>query len=178
MRIMPLVLTSLTLIAASQAIAHAHFNPPSVAPGYAGAMAIQIGHGCHGQPTEGVTLYVPDQVTVAPVSKTGWQVSSTEVSGRVTELTWFGNSLPSNQKDEFAFEIVAPTSTGAVAMAVKQTCANAELFWQDAVPNSATPMPSFNVGVDAIADVVEAHDHDHDHDHEGHDHDDHHGHAH
>lgn len=177
-RIVPLALSGLSLLAMGQALAHAHFNPSHVAPGYAGTMAIQIGHGCSGSPTERLTLYVPSQVTVTPVAKPNWQVSSSQTRGKVTQVVWSGHSLASNQKDEFAFDVVAPQAAGVVAMAVKQECANGEMFWQEAGPNTAFPVPTFLVSADVLAgEDDDHHDHDHDHDHDHHDHD-HHGHAH
>lgn len=168
MRIMSFVVTGAVLAFSGQAMAHAHFNPSNVAPGYAGPMAIQIGHGCSGQATERVTLYVPANVVVSPVAKPGWLVSSSEINGKIDQIVWSGNSLASSQKDEFAFAIVAPANQGAVSMAVKQECANGELFWQDAAPKAAFPVPRFNVRADAMADEHHGHDH---HDHaDGHDH--------
>lgn len=168
MRIMSFVVTTAVLAFSGQAMAHAHFNPSNVAPSYAGPMAIQIGHGCSGQATEKVTLYVPEGIVVSPVAKPGWLVSSIETNGRVSRIVWSGNSLASSQKDEFAFAIVAPVNQGAVSMAVKQECANGELFWQDTAAKASFPVPRFNVRADAMADEHDDHDH-HDHAH-GHDH--------
>ncbi|MBP6344352.1 MAG: DUF1775 domain-containing protein [Neisseriaceae bacterium] len=174
----------LALMAASQTWAHAHFNPSHVAPGYVGPMSIQIGHGCSGQATERVTLYVPQGVSVTSMPKQGWQVNELKTAGRVSEVSWSGNQLPSNEKAEFTFGLVAPMQSGAVAMAVRQLCVNGEeLYWHDEAAKSAFPVPSFNVSADAMADVVDEHDHHdhhhgHDHDHAGHDHDHDHAHAH
>ncbi|MBP6862778.1 MAG: DUF1775 domain-containing protein [Neisseriaceae bacterium] len=172
-QIVTILSLSLTLLPSSAAWAHAHFSPNQITPGYVGPMAIQIGHGCDGQATERVTLYVPPEVAATAVPKPGWQVAEVKEQGRVSQISWSGNRLLSQEQGAFVFQLTAPKTAGVMAMAVRQTCTQGELFWHEATPNAAFPVPSFTIGQDALADVGEAHDHDHSHDHDHHHHHEH-----
>ena len=130
------------------ALAHATLDRKEASPnaGYRGV--VQITHGCDGQPTNRVSVTIPEGVIGAkPFPKPGWTVTTQkgpyakaypyyhgDISEGVKSITWSGGSLPDDEVDEFTFlarvsDAFAPGST--VYFPIEQDCAAGNYRWTE-----------------------------------------------
>ncbi len=165
---------ALSLVAVP-AFAHAVLGVKQASPNQTYRGVVQIGHGCDGKPTTGVTVTIPEGVIAAkPMPKPGWQLSTTKgaydraypsyhgtVSEGVKTITWTGGSLPDDQYDEFVFQArltdaVAPG--GTVYFPVRQDCDGAVADWSQvpAAGQSARDLSSPAPGVRIVAAAATA----------------------
>ncbi|MGE7417488.1 DUF1775 domain-containing protein [Methylobacterium tarhaniae] len=138
---------ALSLVAAP-ALAHAVLAVTQASPNQTYRGVVQIGHGCDGKATTGLTVTIPEGVIAAkPMPKAGWQLTTVKgayarpypshhgaVSEGVKEIAWRGGSLPDDQYDEFVFQArltdaVAPG--GTVYFPVRQECDGAVVDWRE-----------------------------------------------
>ncbi|MCF3934555.1 copper chaperone PCu(A)C [Acuticoccus sp. M5D2P5] len=115
---------------------------------------LRIPHGCDGQPTNAVTVTMPDGfVDVKPMPKAGWTLTTASgedaeggvapghPAGSVTGITWSGGDLPDAHYDEFVFRgritDVSPGDT--LAFKVVQTCPDGEAAWTEIAAPGADP---------------------------------------
>jgi uncharacterized protein YcnI len=144
-----------TLAAASLASAHVVLEEPVALAGSSYRATFRIGHGCDGNPTTGIRVYVPAGVQGAkPMPKAGWTLSTRRaplpqpytshgktIVEDVVEISWVANSpeqaLPDDWYDEFVLRATLPTQAGNVWFRVLQTCANGQLDWAQ-VPAQGT----------------------------------------
>lgn len=131
-------LTALGLLA-GPAFAHATATPSEQPSDGFGRLAIRVPHGCEGQPTEVVTVRIPDGVvSVKPEQVPGW-TAETEIGAydepvelhgqQVTEgvqvITWTaepGNELPDGLFREFGITAKFPAGEGPLYFPTIQTC--------------------------------------------------------
>ncbi|KQO46149.1 copper resistance protein CopZ [Methylobacterium sp. Leaf85] len=109
---------------------------------------LQVTHGCNGEPTNRVSVTIPEGVIGAkPMTKPGWSVTTEigpyakpypyyhgDISNGVKTITWSGGQLPDDQVDEFTFlarisDAFAPGET--VYFPVEQDCTNGNHRWRD-----------------------------------------------
>lgn len=136
--------------------AHVTFERAEAVVGAPYKGVLRVPHGCNGQPTLAVRVFLPDAiVSVKPMPKPGWSLSTrtdsyarpvsnhgrVETSG-VREIVWSGGSLDDAHTDEFVFfgAIAADAQPGPAHVRVVQECASAKLDWAEApTPGSARP---------------------------------------
>ncbi|KQT79835.1 copper resistance protein CopZ [Methylobacterium sp. Leaf465] len=133
-------------LSATAALAHATLERKEASPNAAYRGVVQITHGCDGQPTNRVSVTIPEGVIGAkPMPKPGWTVTTEkgayaraypyyhgDIREGVRTITWTGGSLPDDQVDEFTFlarisDAFAPGST--VYFPVEQDCAAGQYRW-------------------------------------------------
>ncbi|KMO28821.1 copper chaperone [Methylobacterium variabile] len=160
---------ALSLLAAP-ALAHAVLAVTQANPNRTYRGVVQIGHGCDGRATTGITVTIPEGVIAAkPMPKPGWQLATVKgayarpypsyhgtVAEGVKEITWSGASLPDDQYDEFVFQAritdaFAPGAT--VYFPVRQDCDGAVANWREvpAAGQSAGDLKSPAPGVRVVA---------------------------
>ncbi|KMO44349.1 copper chaperone [Methylobacterium tarhaniae] len=165
---------ALSLVAAP-ALAHAVLAVTQASPNQTYRGVVQIGHGCDGKATTGLTVTIPEGVIAAkPMPKAGWQLTTVKgayarpypshhgaVSEGVKEIAWRGGSLPDDQYDEFVFQArltdaVAPG--GTVYFPVRQECDGAVVDWREvpAPGQSARDLKSPAPGVRIVAAAAAA----------------------
>ncbi len=144
----------LFLIGANLAFAHA-----VVKPSQAGVGAFQVF--TLGVPSEkpvattGVRLTLPDGLNfVTPNVKAGWKVEvKTQATGKQVqdddgmmvdemkpvEIDWTGGSIPSGQRDEFAFQAQVPSAQTTLNWKVYQTFSDGSVMSWDHDPSAPQP---------------------------------------
>ena len=136
----------LLTLSATAALAHATLERKEASPNASYRGVVQITHGCDGQPTNRVSVTIPEGVIGAkPMPKPGWTVTTEkgpyaraypyfhgDIREGVKTITWTGGSLPDDQVDEFTFlarvsDAFAPGST--VYFPVEQDCTAGQYRW-------------------------------------------------
>jgi uncharacterized protein YcnI/copper(I)-binding protein len=167
--VLSLVLTT------SAARAHAALERKEAAPNASYRGVVQITHGCDGQPTNRVSVTIPEGVVGAkPMPKPGWTVTTEkgayaraypyfhgDIREGVKTITWTGGSLPDDQVDEFTFlarvtDAFAPGAT--VYFPIEQDCAKGQYRWSEipAAGQDAHALKSPAPGVRVIAAATKA----------------------
>lgn len=165
----------LLALSTNAAFAHATLERKEASPNASYRGVVQINHGCEGQPTNRVSVTIPEGVIGAkPMPKPGWTVSTTkgayarpypyfhgDLSEGVKTITWTGGSLPDDQVDEFTFlarvtDAFAPGST--VYFPIEQDCEKGQYRWSDipAPGQDAHALKSPAPGVRIVAAVAQA----------------------
>ncbi len=92
-------------------------------------------------PTTTLRLVIPEGLkSVTPNVKPGWKIEikrqSEGEAAKVTEITWTGGSIPSGQRDEFAFSAQAPAQETQLQWKAYQTYADGTVVNWDQDPNA------------------------------------------
>jgi uncharacterized protein YcnI len=162
--VLAFVLAGLLALSASPAAAHVSANPGEAAAGGYAAIRFRVGHGCEGEPTERLTIQIPDGVvSVKPEQIPGWTVETeigpfeepVELHGeQVTEgvkvVTWTaeeGNALPDTQFKEFGLSMRLPEDDGTLYFPTVQSClGGGEHAWieipEEGADEPESPAPS------------------------------------
>lgn len=129
-RLVATVLVALLISAvAAPAWAHTTANPGQAEAGGFAKIDFRVPHGCEGQPTEVLTVQIPEGVvSVKPEQVPGWEASTEigpydepvelhgqEVTEGVKVATWTaqdGNELPDGQFREFGLSVRLPDRAG------------------------------------------------------------------
>lgn len=161
------------------ALAHATLAVGEARPNASYRGVVQISHGCDGQPTNRVSVTIPEGIVGAkPMAKPGWQIATEKgpyaraypyyhgtIAEGVKTITWTGNTLPDDQVDEFVFvarvtDAFAPGST--VYFPIEQDCAQGGYRWT-AIPAPGqdahalkTPAPGIRILAAAQAAALPA----------------------
>ena len=116
----------------------------------------QVGHGCQGQATTGVTVKIPAGFKEAkPMPKAGWTLATTRaalaapydgqgkhIADDIAVVSWTAASpaaaLPDAQYDEFVLRGQLPDTAGPLWFGVKQRCGSVVQEWADIPPSGAT----------------------------------------
>jgi periplasmic copper chaperone A len=116
---------------------------------------LRVGHGCNGQATTGLRVFIPaDFEGAKPQPKTGWNLSTRQetlpqayvshgktVTQDVVEIQWQAASndtaLKDSEFDEFAFFGRLPAQAKALWIKVQQQCVEGQNAWTQ-VPESGT----------------------------------------
>lgn len=141
------------LAGATPAFPHIFLESGSAAAGTAYKAAFQVGHGCKGSPTTGLSVQIPDGFQGAkPYPKAGWNLSTQlgklakpyeqhgqQVLEDTTLVSWTAGSpaaaLPDAYFDEFVLRGKLPATPGPLWFKVLQTCENGSNSWSE-VPAS------------------------------------------
>ena len=140
--------------AAVPAFSHIALETPSAAAGSNYKAVFQVGHGCQGSATTGVTVQIPAGFHGAkPYPKAGWALTTEigklakpydshgkQVVEGVTNVSWMAGKEAALQDaffDEFIVRGKLPDSTGPLWFTVLQTCENGSADWSE-VPASGT----------------------------------------
>lgn len=135
-------------LSTTAALAHATLERKEASPNASYRGVVQITHGCDGQPTNRVSVTIPEGIIGAkPMPKPGWTLSTEkgayaraypyyhgDIREGVKTITWTGGRLPDDQVDEFTFlarvsDAYAPGST--VYFPVEQDCATGQYRWTE-----------------------------------------------
>ena len=134
---------------------HIVLETKSAEPGAMYKAVFQVGHGCDGSPTTGVSVQIPPGFQGAkPVPKAGWKVDiqraalakpydnhGKSVLEDVSKVSWAaaskGAALPESSFDEFTLRGKLPADAGPMWFKVLQTCAVGRNDWSD-IPASGT----------------------------------------
>jgi uncharacterized protein YcnI len=147
-------LAGMLALAAGPAAAHAVLDTKVAPAGTYHKLVVRITHGCHGSPTVGVSVALPEGISGGkPQPKPGWQVAiereplaksfrdghGHEVTERVARIVWHGGRLEDDQFDEFAVQVRLPDRPGeTLRFPVVQRCETGEMRWTD-VPEPGQP---------------------------------------
>ncbi len=90
-------------------------------------------------PTTQVRLLIPEQLqSIRPNVKPGWSIelvrSGEGENSRVSEIIWYGGSIPPDQRDEFVFSSQAPGQAGELVWKAYQTYASGNVSQWEASP--------------------------------------------
>lgn len=152
-------------VTAVPAAAHTTANPGEAAAGSYAKIDFRPGHGCEGEPTQELTVQIPDGVvSVKPEQVPGWdagteigpydepvELHGQELTEGVREVTWTaqpGNELPDDRFREFGISMKLPDRAGdTLYFPAIQTCpSGAEEAWieipQDGDEDLDSPAPS------------------------------------
>jgi uncharacterized protein YcnI len=107
------LLTTLTFLSTTKgASAHVVVKPGEVGVGSFQTFTVSVPVE-KDNPTNAVRLVLPKGLKhITPTVKQGWttQVGPENKEGEVTEITWFGGSIPPHYRDEFTFSAQVPPS--------------------------------------------------------------------
>ena len=143
------------LTGAMPVFAHVFLENKSAAAGSTYKAVFQIGHGCQGAATTGVSVQIPPGFQGAkPYPKAGWNLTvqigklvksyvsnGKQVSEDVTVVNWTAATkdaaLPEAYFDEFMLRGKLPEAAGPIWFKVLQTCESGSNNWSD-VPATGT----------------------------------------
>ena len=132
--------TCVVLLGAAPAFSHVVLETRSAAAGSSYKAVFQVGHGCAGSSTTGVSVQIPPGFQGAkPYPKAGWTLSTQlgklarpydshgkQVTEDVTVVSWTAASreaaLPDAYFDEFQLRGKLPDAPGPIWFKVLQTC--------------------------------------------------------
>lgn len=139
-------LPALLALWACPALAHVTANPDNGAAGSYFETALRISHGCKQSATTAIRVSIPDGIlSVRPQAKAGWKIELTKkklpapvkgahgkmVEEVITEISWVGGNLPSDQYDTFGLLLKLPEKTETLWFPVKQQCGQGENDWME-----------------------------------------------
>lgn len=127
---------------AGTAAAHVTANVTEARAGERIEIALQIGHGCDGNPTTALRVAIPSGIEdVQPAPKDGWQASVGD-----GEFGWTGGELPDHHHEEFVFAAtLAADASGRIALPIVQICGDRQLRWIDDDQGSDSPAPLIRI---------------------------------
>jgi uncharacterized protein YcnI len=139
------VLALLLAAGCGEAFAHVVLHEKSAPVGTYYKGTFMVGHGCGASPTVAVTVKFSEEfIIVKPSPKPGWTIETRKValdkpydsygrmvSERVSEVTWRGGKLDTDQYDEFVVLLRLPASPGKRYFAVSQKCEDGSMDWSD-----------------------------------------------
>lgn len=146
-------------ILAHPALAHVTANPDKAIAGSYFQTSFRISHGCGASATKSVRIKIPEGVlSVRPQFKPGWDVDvskhkleqpiisghGTTIDEAVDDVVWRGNTLPSDQYDDFGLVMKLPdTGEKTLWFPVIQECESGENNWVE-IPTTVQQWHSLN----------------------------------
>lgn len=138
----------LVTLSTGAALSHATLERKEASPNASYRGVVQVTHGCNGEPTNRVSVTIPEGVIGAkPMPKPGWTVTTEkgpyakpypyyhgDISQGVKTITWSGGQLPDDQVDEFTFlaRISDAFAPGAIVyFPVEQDCTSGNHRWSE-----------------------------------------------
>ena len=137
------------LSAASSASAHVTLQEPLAGAGTAYRAVLQVGHGCDGAATTGITATIPAGFNGAqPLVKPGWTLKTVvgklaepytmhgkTITEGVQQISWTAkgaeNALPNAFGDEFVFRVTTNAHPGKYWFKVLQNCTQGSVSWSE-----------------------------------------------
>lgn len=116
--------------------------------------AFTVPHGCDGQPTTKISIWLPEKILSArPQAKPGWNIEivrvklaapvpgphGTTITERVAKIVYSGGSLPDDHFDEFALQLRLPPEAGTLYFPVEQECGAKRRGWSEIPSPSEKP---------------------------------------
>ncbi|GAN05508.1 conserved hypothetical protein [Mucor ambiguus] len=109
-----LIAATLTLLFSASTNAHVALNPKFAEPGQNLTTAFHVPHGCNGSATTGITVTVPDAITVLTAQQVNnWTLSTTyrdESNTTVSTITWNNGYLDPKGAVDFPMTLTVPNS--------------------------------------------------------------------
>lgn len=108
--------------------------------------AFTVPHGCAGEATNKVSIWLPESVLQAkPQLKAGWKIEivrvkldkvvdgphGAKITERVAKVVFSSGTLPDDHFDEFVLQLRLPTEAGTLYFPVEQECATKRLSWSE-----------------------------------------------
>ena len=149
------IAASAICILASPAFSHVVLETPTAPSGSTYQAVFQVGHGCQGSATTGITVRIPAGFQGAkPFPKAGWNVvvkqekldkpydkHGKQVTQDVSVVSWTAASkaaaLQDAHFDEFKLRGRLPNTAGPLWFKIIQRCGNASIDWSE-TPSSGT----------------------------------------
>ncbi|MCJ2132136.1 DUF1775 domain-containing protein [Methylobacterium sp. E-045] len=158
------------IVSTSAAFSHATLQHREASPNASYRGVVQITHGCNGEPTNRVSVTIPEGVIGAkPMPKPGWTLTTEkgpyakaypyyhgDISEGVKTITWSGGPLPDDQVDEFTFlarisDAFEPGVT--VYFPVEQDCTRGTYHWSE-IPSPGQDAHALKSPAPAVAIVA------------------------
>ncbi|KAF1807404.1 hypothetical protein V8B55DRAFT_1465376 [Mucor lusitanicus] len=163
-----LIAAALTLLFSASAQAHVALNPKFAEPGQNLTTAFHVPHGCNGSATTGITVTVPDAITVlTPQQVNNWTLTTTyrdESNTTVSTITWNNGYLDPKGAADFPMTLSLPNSdlssqpNVTLYFPVVQTCqvgtANWTAFGNDHEGEPAPTIVIVKNATQAAADAI------------------------
>ena len=143
------------LVGAHAALAHVIVKPNEA--GVASFQTFSVGVPSESDksttPTVNVRVVLPDGLSeVTPTVKAGWTITTKKNSNdEVTEITWSGGQIPSEQRDDFTFSAQVPATATTLIWKAYQTYKDGRVVSWDQDPSKiptgeeGTPYSTTNV---------------------------------
>jgi uncharacterized protein YcnI len=140
----------LLLLVAPRAFAHIVVKPSEA--GIASYQTFTVGVPSESQAaTVGLKILVPNGVkNVTPNVKPGWSIEVKKIGDKVSEINWIGGSIPSGQRDDFAFSAQVPAKETTLVWKAYQTYDNGEVVEWIHSPTSASKEADFPYSTTSI----------------------------
>jgi uncharacterized protein YcnI len=131
------------------ASAHVVLAEPVALAGSSYRATFQVGHGCAGQPTTGLQVFLPASVrSTKPMPKAGWKLSTARaplaqpetrhgqtIRDEVAAVSWVVSdpqqALPDDAYDEFVLRLSLPAQDGPLWFRVRQSCGDRHIDWAE-----------------------------------------------
>lgn len=129
--VLGLVFLSVVIIPSAQA--HVVVKPAEVTTGSRQTFTMSVPAEGN-SPTKQLRLIIPEGLeSVRPNVKPGWQINvkKSDDGSKVSEITWTGGTIPTDQRDEFVFAALVPETETPLVWKVYQTMANGQVFAWD-----------------------------------------------
>ncbi|MFC4337485.1 YcnI family copper-binding membrane protein [Salininema proteolyticum] len=168
-----IALTTTAALAAHTAPAHAHatVTTDNTEAGTYTVLTFSIAHGCEGQPTNEITIHIPQPVqSVSPTVNPGWNIeeiptdNDDETTPRTGEIRYTTDTpLPDGHRDTFELSLKIPEQTAGQTLhfPLVQTCTDGEHAWIQIAEDGQDPHdldePAPSIDVTAPGDDT-AHD--------------------
>ena len=95
----------------------------------------KVGHGCSGQATTELIVYLPEGIDTAnAVNQQGWQLDQSIAK----QVRWHGGLLQNKDRAQFVMNVQLPKKIGTMYWRVKQICQSGEIDWSE-VPHKSEP---------------------------------------
>ena len=144
-----LTFSALACLPVAAALAHVTLQEPVAGAGTPYRAVLQVGHGCDGAATTGITVSMPLGFNAAqPLVKPGWsiktvtgklaepyQMHGSTVTEGVQQISWTAkgleNALPNAFGDEFVFRVTTSAHPGKFWFKVVQNCTKGRIAWTE-----------------------------------------------
>jgi uncharacterized protein YcnI len=134
------------IVSAAVASAHVVLTQRSAPADSYFRAAFTVPHGCDGEATTRVSIWLPESVLQAkPQVKAGWKIEivrvkldkivdgphGTKITERVAKVIFSGGHVPNDHFDEFVLQLRLPSELGTLYFPVEQECATKRRSWSE-----------------------------------------------
>lgn len=83
----------------------------------------------------GIRVVIPDSIeSVTPTVKPGWEITTKKSGDKITEISWTGGTIPTEQRDDFSFSAHLPSKAGDIQWKAYQTYQDGSVVSWDQKP--------------------------------------------
>jgi uncharacterized protein YcnI len=137
---------ALALIFSAAASAHVALTQRSAPADSYFRAAFTVPHGCDGEATTTVSIWLPESVLQAkPQAKAGWKIEivrvkldkvvdgphGAKITERVAKVIFSGGALADDHFDEFVLQLRLPAEAGTLYFPVEQECGAKRRAWSE-----------------------------------------------